>query len=111
MRSISEAPAGHGMSSPAEPLPAPPSSLEDWRGIRYSRGARIFYPIARNSSSYMVEAIVECIDWDPYGAKRYERYGGRLPNVRVKVKVLGDSTRNKRSRDWAYPTTGSITVV
>lgn len=58
----------------------------------------------------MVEAIVDKIDWDPYEAKRYERYGGRMPRPRVKVKVLGDSTRNKRSRDWAYPTTGSITV-
>lgn len=94
-----------------EPLPAPPSSLQDWRGGKYGVGDRIFYPISRNSSSYMVEAIVECIDYDPYEIKRYERYGYKMPRVRVKVKVLRDSTSRKRSRDWAYPTTGSITVV
>lgn len=99
------------MEPEIEALPLPPSSLVDWRNMQYREGTRVFYPITRGSSGYIVEAIVIAIEWDPYQEKKYKQgYRRTLPILRVKVRVMCDSTKSKRRRDWAYVGTSNITV-
>lgn len=50
--------------SPADtPLPEPPSSLKDWRGVPYSAGTRIYYPFMSGRSCFMAEGVVESIEF------------------------------------------------
>lgn len=119
--------------TPADsPLPEPPSSLKDWRGVPFSQGTRIYYPFMSGRSAFMAEGVVESIEFvkedmneikrmlkrgkphfmsDDEWAASQERHMKRM-RVKVMVRVKRRNVNWRNTRDVvAITRLDNITVV
>lgn len=110
------------------PLPEPPSSLTDWRGTPFGKGARVYYPFMSGRSCFMAEGTVESIEFvkqdidelhrfvkrqgdaiDYHG--HYERMLKRL-RIKVMVRIKRRNIKWSNSKDVvAITRLDNITVI